>query len=300
MDLATSTPAQIDEKLADINERLHRANLQHQHQLDRLHRMTGDAQHGGRWSATTAQTVTAAWTIVNENRDHLRGYSDGAVRKTLTALYATEDEITDLAAEAAPLESEYDRRPWSRFFLAKSHDGHVHSSQECSTCHNGNERTAFWWQPEMSGKTEAEAVAEYGMTMCTVCFPTAPADPAFKLEPRARREARQAKDAAKAERETAKAAKAITNPDGTPLKLTGRFGETIQTLVTARNTLAAKLFDAGFYPQLPGYEGHDTTDELADAQILIAAIAHKTGRTEDDVRAEAKAKADKKIAKELK
>ena len=41
-----------------------------------------------------------------------------------------------------------------------------------------DDRPEFAWQPQMSGKTETEAVAEYGMIMCTVCFPTAPADPA--------------------------------------------------------------------------------------------------------------------------
>lgn len=82
-------------------------------------------------------------------------------------------EIEQLHEQAKPLNAEWERRRWSRFFLVTSSDGHIHSSMECSTCHP---TTAYAWLPDVSGKTEAEAVAEHGPLLCSVCFPTAPVE----------------------------------------------------------------------------------------------------------------------------
>ena len=60
---------------------------------------------------------------------------------------------------------------WSRFFLVTSSAGHVHKSMNCGTC---NWNTTYAPVVKLSGCTEAEAVAELGETLCTVCFPTAP------------------------------------------------------------------------------------------------------------------------------
>lgn len=60
---------------------------------------------------------------------------------------------------------------WSRFFLVTSSAGHVHSSTGCHTC---RDTTTYGWMPELSGKSEAEAVAELGAVLCSACFPTAP------------------------------------------------------------------------------------------------------------------------------
>jgi hypothetical protein len=62
---------------------------------------------------------------------------------------------------------------WSRFFLVTSSSGHIHSSMHCSTC---RDTTTYGWMPELSGKTEAEAVARLGPALCSVCFATAPVE----------------------------------------------------------------------------------------------------------------------------
>jgi hypothetical protein len=62
---------------------------------------------------------------------------------------------------------------WSRFFLVTNTNGHIHRSMSCSTCFYS---TQFSWLTELSGLTEAEAVAEYGEILCTVCFPSAPVE----------------------------------------------------------------------------------------------------------------------------
>jgi hypothetical protein len=65
---------------------------------------------------------------------------------------------------------------WSRFYLVTSSSGHVHSSTHCCTCNKGRLPTSFALVPDLSGKTEAEAVAELGPALCSVCFPSAPAE----------------------------------------------------------------------------------------------------------------------------
>lgn len=56
---------------------------------------------------------------------------------------------------------------WSRFFLVQ----HIHSNMHCSSF---RPTTRVGWLPSVSGLTEAEAVAEHGATLCTICFPSAP------------------------------------------------------------------------------------------------------------------------------
>jgi hypothetical protein len=80
-------------------------------------------------------------------------------------------KLAELETRSDELEATY--TGWSRFFLVTSSPGHVHSSMHCSTC---RPTTTFGWMPELSGKTEAEAVKELGPTLCSVCFPSAPVD----------------------------------------------------------------------------------------------------------------------------
>lgn len=62
---------------------------------------------------------------------------------------------------------------WSRFFLVKASNGHIHSSMNC---HSTFPSTMWAWLPELSGLTEADAVEAYGGILCTHCFPSAPTD----------------------------------------------------------------------------------------------------------------------------
>ncbi len=75
------------------------------------------------------------------------------------------------AAYAALVEAERQYEGWSRFFIV--HGGHIHSSMRCHSC---SFATQFGWLPNLSGLTEAEAVAEWGGILCTFCFPSAPTE----------------------------------------------------------------------------------------------------------------------------
>lgn len=58
---------------------------------------------------------------------------------------------------------------WTRFFYVQ----HIHSSLYCSSF---RPTTRVGWLPDVSGLTEAEAVAQYGHTLCTKCFSSAPVE----------------------------------------------------------------------------------------------------------------------------
>lgn len=167
----TSTPAEIDTELARIYGR---------EQLLR-HYVASNAEAIAKWPGRSTDNLVAA----NE---------------------AHRAELDALAAEAAPLQAVYNACRWARFFLVRNGNGHVHSSLHCTTCYP---TTEYGWLPELSGRTEADAVAEFGEKMCTVCFPSAPANPAYHGPGRRDAEAIAARQAEKAARQATKDAKAL-------------------------------------------------------------------------------------------
>lgn len=68
---------------------------------------------------------------------------------------------------------------WSRFFVVTSSTGHIHSSMYCHTC---RPTTAFGWLPDLSGQSQADAIAglfklggdRAAAALCSACFPDAP------------------------------------------------------------------------------------------------------------------------------
>jgi hypothetical protein len=88
------------------------------------------------------------------------------------ARIAMEDARRDLRE----CDTEYDSRPWSRYFLVTSSDGHIHSSTQCSTCNKGVNDTEFALVPYLSGSSADVAVADLGSALCSVCFPDAPVE----------------------------------------------------------------------------------------------------------------------------
>ena len=261
MDTTTATPAQIDTALKALME----AEAIAETRRDR--------------AAKAAQD-----TWISEAR-----------RDALAAEAAMEDANVEAAKAAqAPLNAEFARRHgWTRAYLAVTNGrGHVHSSTACSTCHNGRQATRLHWMTTFSGLTQDEIIDAAGERACTVCYPDAPAEKLAQptrmfsqdeIDAQAAREARQAERTAKA----AKAAtKAITNPDGTPLRDQDRLP--IKTEVTAWNTLVSLMT----YSRI-GYRAHlDVQDRI------VAALAAKLGQDEAEVRATATKKADAKARRE--
>jgi hypothetical protein len=84
--------------------------------------------------------------------------------------------IDYISEHLIPLRGLYGRYRWQRWFLVQQHNGHLHTTTNCTTCFASTE---FAWVTDISGWTEAEAVAEYGWMVCTVCVPGAPTLPGF-------------------------------------------------------------------------------------------------------------------------
>lgn len=174
---------------------------------------------------------------------------------------------------------------WTRFFLVNNSGGHVHKDTSCSTCFV---TTEYQWLTELSGLTEAEAVAAYGEILCSVCFPSAPV--AWTTgESKATIEAREAKAAKKAEAAAKKAAKAlipddidggyVANAHREPL-----WRERIKTLAAAK----AYLTDGFFYGW--DHPSYTATDRDAVAELL----AGRLGTTAEEELAAAEKRAAKR------
>jgi hypothetical protein len=110
-------------------------------------------------------------------------FNDGVVGKwggmpTREAERFTEARIAleDANRDVYECNSEYRSRPWKRYFLVTSSDGHIHSSTECSTCNKGVNATEFALVPYLSGSSADVAVADLGSALCSVCFPDAPVE----------------------------------------------------------------------------------------------------------------------------
>lgn len=178
MDITTAAPREIDEKLAD----LYRAEMQAENSLTAVvasfhgylgERATYVSRTRKTWPTTDAQAVEAIRVKAEAGESMSSMYS---YRPFATAWVKYEEAVNALAAvraDAKPLNEEYSRRPWSRFFLVTSSDGHIHRDMACSTCRISTE---YGWLPQLSGKTEADAVADQGTRLCSVCFPTAPVE----------------------------------------------------------------------------------------------------------------------------
>lgn len=237
--------------------------------------------------------------------DSGRVLTDRESADNAAAKLRTQRELAKLDAEAAPLEEEFDRRGgWARYFIVQNGNGHVHDKMNCMTCYP---TTRFGWLTDLAGKSEKDMVAGYGESACSVCFPSAPSMyEAMKAQGRTSDFARKTqaeKDARaklRAEAQAAKDVKAISNPDGSPLR--GEYGQ-VKTLVTARNELVGVMIQIGGAERAQAAgntNGHVMRlDKYRDfRERLIAAIAHKTGASVDEVRAEFQEKAEKKAAKQ--
>lgn len=282
-DMTTMTPVEIDTELAEINARFY-AKMRDVHlsrrYLEAAEANRADAEKRGRAD------------LVNYDDKNIAHYKAKVAEHLKAAL--------EISKEGAPHDAEFKRRGgWFRAWLVDNTSGHIHSSMECSTCYPSTE---FVWLPEYSGRTEPELITDARSMACTICFPDAPVDTRPGLiEAPARKAAREQREAEKAVRDAAKKAKGITNPDGTelliPTELRIRRGETEGYPVKAERTAEIMTVDAlvtekvvqdGHLSTSRGYrEGLEEEDrKVAEVQLglLLPALAHKRGITEEELR----------------
>jgi len=172
--LKNATPLEVDTELARLFDELDRLNSRASANRSEMHRLAGDRRElrTGHWGMEFNNVYAHVEAIAAGHEG--RPWEVDSAKNALATYARLNEELTKNAAARRPLADEYRRRPWSRFFLVQ--DGHIHSSMSCSTCNNGANLTKFGWLPEMSGRTEADCVAEHGALLCTVCFPSAPVE----------------------------------------------------------------------------------------------------------------------------
>lgn len=137
--------------------------------ISRLHRVYTEAEH-------RAQAARKALTEARKMLSHYEGTPNGhGLSRQIESLAprAAQAEEDAKLAYRAYTEAEETYGGWPRFFLVTSSNGHVHSSLWCSTTYP---TTQWAWLPELSGLSEAEAVADQGSILCSICFPSAPVE----------------------------------------------------------------------------------------------------------------------------
>lgn len=169
------TPPVIDAELARLHGIVRDQEQPIRHAFDALHRIAGHKPHYSRRGSLFAERDADAETLVRTRLADgvytVRPWDEDSARRALAALDAARATARAARAAMAPLDAEWDRRRWSRFFLVTG--GHIHAS---TGCHTLRPTTMVGWLPDLSGLSEADAVAAHGTILCTHCFPTAPVE----------------------------------------------------------------------------------------------------------------------------
>ena len=248
VDFTTATPSEIDTEIAAIHAESAPLYAEVLRIADRVTRIQRDCNAGRSWY--TEQDVDTA-------------------KENLATARAT---VNRCLAQARPHNEEFrNRGGWTRAFIVAG--GHVHSSQDCSSCHKGKQATQFGWLPELSGHAEAEIVDLAGDRACTICYPTAPvltAGPSrlFHADEVAKEVARTER----ADKAAAKAAKAAL----TAIRPVRHSYQVIDTISKAKQylTSAAGWNTLGYvHPSYP-------VTEVLD---VIASLADKTGDSPESI-----------------
>lgn len=257
---------EIDTKLAEAHGRLADADQRRSWAADTLHRNAGHKRsRDGRWSGTL--TEAASYNLKSENAGDARD---------LKVYQESVQTRAAISAEVDALNAQY--TGWSRFFLVTNTNGHIHRSMNCSTCYV---TTTYAWFPTLSGRTEAEAVADQGEILCSVCFPSAPVAWTTGVS-KASTEARGSRAAKSAALAAKKAEKAL----GTVLRV-GRWNDRIETIHAAKAFLtdaAEWNTDGNEHPSYPA----------ADVALVAEALAARVGTTAAEEIAAAAKRAEKR------
>ncbi len=175
MQLSTATPLEIDTELARLHNVWDELHTQRGYASNTAHSLNGErAVYKGRRRVYTMPLGTTLVELALKLADEqIPSWEVGNVREVIERVAELDKQIDAAQADIQLIDIEYTRRPWSRFVAVEN--GHLHSSRFCE---GGTIRvtTKIGWHPELSGKTEAEAVAELGPLLCTHCFPTAPVE----------------------------------------------------------------------------------------------------------------------------
>lgn len=208
MTARTVTPAEFDAAEFALYEQLAKAEAERDRITARMHLMLGDSRRQGAWNLTDE----AAEAYVSQLQASGDAYNAGTrmhPSELIAQLSTVRYQVTSFKSHIADMEAVYQADPWSRYFPCNNRDGHIHSSlRGCPTVDRGQYLTSMGWATTMSGLTADEAIhgrpGEFeglGETLCSVCFPVAPAQWCRTRSEVTRAEREAARDAKNAERD---------------------------------------------------------------------------------------------------
>jgi hypothetical protein len=206
-------------------------------------------------------------------------------------------KIFEVGSQILDLNEIYDQDPWTRAFLVINSNGHVHKSQDCSTCFD---TTRFQWLVQYSNDDENIIVEDAGQDACTVCYPSAPAE-VLNRPSRIVTADKTAKAQAKAEREAKKAARIAKEKANAPTK-SGEFlyykeGKWTREIRTERSAITewySQYADSQREIVTKYYDGTPHTEESIQhqkdrkafageiAQLICFRLAEKHGITYEE------------------
>jgi len=168
--------AETDTALADLDQDYARLSSRHAANVSTLRHIDGQkGTYKGRqriFTLTVGQTISSVQGKLD--RGEIAPWDVESARKALDALDSIREQMETNRAQAEELDEVWEANGcWSRFFVVRG--GHIHYDISYRRC-SRTPTTSHGWTPELSGATEAEAVAQLGPLLCTVCFPSAPVE----------------------------------------------------------------------------------------------------------------------------
>ena len=271
-------PQAFDTELARLHDALAQAQDMWSKAVARIHRMAGDRQRyqdrAKVWGKSLAECIEIlkSLPVGMDDLDVAEGTTINRALADRTGLLRT---IASLSGQINEMDEVYDAHRWTRFYpsVTKSQP-HIHRSLSCHTLHA---TTVMSWAPELSGKTDEEAVSELDEALCSVCFPSAPVALHEYVSRKSQAE-REQREMAKAERDAKKAAKML-DPQTEAFKTTGRFPERITT-VAACKELIRKAVELAV--ELDWYTSPQADKQLTDWSPDQRAQRERNGRVSLD------------------
>jgi len=116
-------------------------------------------------------SLEETFALLDEHTDRLPAYDARSIERSIERVSEADAWLRYCEAEYTEAASQYEG--WTRAFLVRNGNGHIHSSMACSTCYP---TTEFGWLTDLSGADEAEIIEHAKEVACTVCYPDAPVE----------------------------------------------------------------------------------------------------------------------------
>lgn len=171
--LASHTPVEIDTVAMELDREAYGHYGRLDTLIDYLRRLDGQKldKDSGVWRTVGGQVADDATVVGWALLGRITGGDQTDILDIITKIVNLRGKLVAIGEQAARIDAEYNRRPWTRYVAVAG--GHVHSGMWCVGGTIGP-RTQRNWAPKLSGQTVEQAIAALQTTMCTLCFKNAP------------------------------------------------------------------------------------------------------------------------------